>query len=65
MSYAEYDAMFENGGVLRPVKYDVFENAAYNGVNSLDISYQVASNSEMKIGVSDKNTNVKMAVHVL
>lgn len=66
MSSEEYNAMFENGGFLRPVKFDAIENtAAYNGVNSLDISYQVVSNSEMKIGVSDKNSNVKMAIHVL
>lgn len=66
MSSEEYNAMFENGGFLRPVKFEAIENtAAYNGVDSLDISYQVDSNSEMKIGVSDKNTNVKMAIHVL
>ena len=66
MSVEEYNAMFENGGFLRPVKFEAIENtAAYNGVDSLDISYQVDSSSEMKIGISDKNTNVKMAVHVL
>lgn len=66
MSAEEYNAMFENGGFLRPVKFDAIENtAAYNGVDSLDISYQVDSSSEMKIGVSDKNANVKMAIHVL